>query len=403
MKYWTGYLTAAIIGAISWVLLQFGEKFTTLVDMVYPYVTRTAMDFLAVWTGPLEFCLWQVIVVAAVVLVIALVVLILVLRLNPVRWAGWVLAVCSLVYLLHTLVFGLNYYAGDLADDIRLEKRSYTVEELASAATYYRDMANLLAVQVPRDASGNVNFVDFEVLANRAEDGFDTLVHDYSYPIFAGNTQPVKKLGWADMYTSMGITGVTMGLTGEAAVNPQIPEVTLPFTMCHEMAHRMSIAKERDANFGAFLACLANEDIQYRYSGYFMAYRYCYNALVNANTMASSAAAARIAGEASRELQQDMMYYSQFFSSKQDKKATEFANTVNDTYLKTSGDGAGVASYGDVCDLLVNWHYQTVVLPGLTVEEKLFDPYDEKQVDLSGIVNAKEQEVTEPENPEGVG
>ena len=403
MKYWTGYLTAAIIGAISWVLLQFGEKFTTLVDMVYPYVTRTVMDFLAVWTAPLEFCLWQVIVVAAAVLVIALVVLILVLRLNPVRWAGWVLAACSLVYLLHTLVFGLNYYAGDLADDIRLEKRQYTVEELASAATYYRDMANLLAVQVPRDASGNVNFAEFETLAQRAADGFDTLVYDYSYPIFAGNTQPVKKLGWADMYSSMGITGVTMGLTGEAAVNPQIPDVTLPFTMCHEMAHRMSIANERDANFGAFLACMANEDIQYRYSGYFMAYRYCYNALVNANTMASSAAAARIASEASKELQQDMKYYTQFFSSKRDEKATEFANNVNDTYLKTSGDGAGVASYGDVCDLLVNWHYKTVVLPSLTVEEKVFDPYDEKQVDLSGIVNAKEQEVTEPENPGGVG
>ena len=403
MKYWTGYLTAAIIGAISWVLLQFGEKFTTLVDMVYPYVTRTVMDFLAVWTAPLEFCLWQAIVVAAAVLVIALVVLILVLRLNPVRWVGWVLAVCSMVYLLHTLVFGLNYYAGDLADDIRLEKRQYTVEELASAATYYRDMANLLAVQVPRDASGNVDFAEFEVLAQGAADGFDTLVYDYSYPIFAGNTQPVKKLGWADMYSSMGITGVTMGLTGEAAVNPQIPDVTLPFTMCHEMAHRMSIANERDANFGAFLACMANEDIQYRYSGYFMAYRYCYNALVNANTMAASGAAARIASEASKELQQDMKYYTQFFSSKRDEKATEFANNVNDTYLKTSGDDAGVASYGDVCDLLVNWHYKTVVLPSLTVEEKVFDPYDEKQVDLSGIVNAKEQEVTEPENPGGVG
>ena len=70
---------------------------------------------------------------------------------------------------------------------------------------------------------------------------------------------------------------------------------------------------------------------------------------------------------------------------------------------QTSGDEAGVASYGEVCDLLVNWHYQTVVLPGLTVEEKLFDPYDEKQVDLSGIVNAKEQETEEPENPGGIG
>ena len=403
MKYWTGFITAAILAAVSWVLLQFGAQFTTLVDMVYPYVTRTVMDYLAVWTAPLDFCLWQVVVVAAAVVLIATVVLMIIMRWNPVRWAGWVLALCSLVYLLHTLVFGLNYYAGDLADDIRLEKRHYEVEELASAATYYRDMANLLAVQVPRDASGNVDFADFDELARQAEDGFHTLVYDYSYPVFAGNTLPVKQLGWADLYSSMGITGVTMGLTGEAAVNPQIPDVTLPFTMCHEMAHRMSIANERDANFGAFLACMANEDIQYRYSGYFMAYRYCYNALVNANTMASSAAAARIASEASSQLQQDMKYYSQFFSSRRDEKATEFANNVNDTYLKTSGDEAGVASYGDVCDLLVNWHYKTIVLPSLTVEEKIFDPYDEKQVDLSGIVNAKEQEVTEPENPEGVG
>ena len=404
MKYWTGYLTAAILGGISWVLLQFGEKFTTLVDMVYPYVTRTVMDYLAVWSSPLEFCLWQTIVVAAAVVLIATIVLMIIMRWNPVRWAGWVLAVCSLVYLLHTLVFGLNYYAGDLADDIRLEKRAYTVEELASATTYYRDMANLLAVQVKRDGNGDVDFDEFDVLAQQAADGFETLVYDRSYPIFAGNTLPVKELGWADMYSAMGITGVTMGLTGEAAVNPQIPDVTLPFTMCHEMAHRMSIATERDANFAAFLASSANEDIQYRYSAYFMAYRYCYNALINANTIASSGAAARIASEATKELQHDMQHYTAFFTSRRNDRATEVANTVNDTYLRTSGDEAGVASYGDVCDLLVNWHYQTIVLPTLTAEEKVFDPYDESQVDLSGIVNAKEQE-TEPveENPGGVG
>ena len=404
MKYWTGFITAAILAAVNWVLLQFGAQFTTLVDMVYPYVTRMVMDYLAVWTAPLDFCLWQVVVVAAAVVLIATVVLMIIMRWNPVRWAGWVLALCSLVYLLHTLVFGLNYYAGDLADDIRLEKRHYEVEELASAATYYRDMANLLAVQVPRDASGNVDFADFDELARQAEDGFHTLVYDYSYPVFAGNTLPVKQLGWADLYSSMGITGVTMGLTGEAAVNPQIPDVTLPFTMCHEMAHRMSIASERDANFAGFLASMANEDIQFRYSAYFMAYRYCYNALVNANTVASSGAAARIAADACPELQQDMRSYTAFFSTKRDEKATELADTVNDTYLKVSGDESGIASYGEVCDLLVNWHYQTIVLPSITVEDKVFDPYDEKQVDLSGIVNAKEQE-TEPveDNPGGVG
>ena len=404
MKYWTGYLTAAILGAISWVLLQFGEKFTVLVDMVFPYVTRTVMGFLAEWTAPLSFCLWQLIVVAAAVVLIATIVLMIVMRWNPVRWLGWVAAVCALVYLLHTVVFGLNYYAGDLADDIRLEKRQYTVEELADAATYYRDMANLLSTQVKRNGDGDVTFDDFDVLAEQAADGFDTLVYDYSYPIFAGSTLPVKELGWADMYSSMGITGVTMGLTGEAAVNPQIPDVTLPFTMCHEMAHRMSITTERDANFAAYLACQANEDIQFQYSAYFMAYRYCYNALINANTIAASGAAARIASGAAEQLQHDMTQYSRFFSSKRNDTATNVANTVNDTYLKTSGDEAGIASYGDVCDLLVNWHYKTIVLPQITETVKLFDPYDETQVDLSGIVNAKEQE-TQPveENPGGVG
>ncbi len=402
LKYWAGFLTAAILGAISWVLMQFGAQFTTLVDMVFPYVTRTVMGYLAVWSAPLEFCLWQLIVVAAVVVLIATIVLMIVMKWNPIRWAGWVLAVCSLVYLLHTLVFGLNYHAGDLADDIRLEKRQYTVEELASATTYYRDMANLLADQVKRDAKGDVDFADFEVLAKQASDGFDTLVYDYSYPIFAGSTIPVKKLGWADMYSSMGITGVTMGLTGEAAVNPQIPDVTLPFTMCHEMAHRMSIATERDANFAGFLACQANEDIQFRYSAYFMAYRYCYNALINANNIQAAGAAARIASEAGPELQHDMMHYSQFFSEKQSKTATNVANTVNDTYLRTSGD-SGIASYGEVCDLLVNWHYKTVVLPSITEAVKVFDPFDESRVDLSGIVNAKEQQVNTDDNPGGVG
>ena len=63
--------------------------------------------------------------------------------------------------------------------------------------------------------------------------------------------------------------------------------------------------------------------------------------------------------------------------------------TVRGTELKVSGDESGIASYGEVCDLLVNWHIQTVVLPSITVEESPFDPYDETQVDLSGIVNAR--------------
>ena len=389
MKYWFGYLTAAIFGAITWVLMQFGEKFTNLVDMVYPYVIRNVQNYLAQWTSVVEYPVWQLLAIVLAVLILASLVLVIILKRNLIQWAGWVVAVFAFLFMLHTLLWGLSYHTGDLSEDLRLDVSSYNLEELTEATEYYRDKANALADQVKRDADGNVDFADFEILAKKAQDGFRVLTYNKHYPVFAGSTLPVKKLGWADMYTSMGITGVTFGLTGEAAVNPQIPDVTLPFTMAHEMAHRMSIANERDANFAAFLACSVNPDLEYRYSGYFMAYRYCINAMSGINNQSAAAAAARIKDGASALLKADMLSYDRFFAVKKNDLATDVADTLNDAYLKTSGDTAGIASYSQVCDLLVNWHLQTVVLPSITVEEFVFDPYDESQVDLSGIVNAR--------------
>ena len=389
MKYWFGYLTAGIFGAIAWVLMEFGQRFTTLVDMVYPYVIRTLQTILAEWTAAVEFPVWQLLAVVLGVLILSSAVLMIILKWNPIQWAGWVLAVFAGLYMLHTVMWGLNYYAGDLCEDMRLEYASYNLEELTEATEYYRDKANALAAKVNRNAAGDAEFASFETLAAIAGEGFEVLTYDYHYPIFAGSTLPVKKLGWADMYTSMGITGVTFGMTGEAAVNPQIPDTTLPFTMAHEMAHRMCIAPERDANFAAFLACSVHSDVEFRYSGYFMAYRYCYSALASVGTQSAAAAAARVKDGVSDLLQHDMDAYSRFFASKKDQAATAIADTVNDTYLKVSGDESGIASYGQVCDLLVNWHIQTIVLPSITVEESPFDPYDENQVDLSGIVNAR--------------
>jgi len=180
----------------------------------------------------------------------------------------------------------------------------------------------------------------------------------------------------------MGITGFTFGVTGEAAVNPQTPAVSLPFTMCHEMAHRMSIAVERDANLAAFLACDANPDVQFQYSAYFMAYKYCYNALASDSTSTAKAALKRVDNGVNDLLRADLESYSAFFEQKKDEQATQLANQVNDTYLKTSGDEEGVASYSEVCDLLVSWYIQTNEIELDVEEEIIFDPLDETQVDI---------------------
>ena len=386
MKYWRGYLIAFIFAVITWALMQFGNSYTNLIDMIYPYVIRTLQNMLTQWSSSVDFVVWQTAVMALVIIGLATAVLMIVLKWNPIQWFGWVLAAAAGLYMLHTLVFGLNYFSGPLADDIRLEVGAYTVDELTEAAEYYRDKANELAVLVNRDAEGNVDFADFDTLAEQTGNGFEKLTYEYSYPIFAGETIPVKKLGWSGWYTKRGVTGVTIGLTGEACVNPNIPDILLPFTMSHEMSHRMCVYTEEDANFAAFLAGHVNESIEYQYSAYFMAYRYCYTSLVKANTTQTSAAAARVSSGACQELLRDMESYNAFFS----KVGASGSASATDL----TPDENGFVSYGKVTDLLVSWHIQQIVLPSITVEEDPFDPYDPTQVDISDNVNYKEP--TEP-------
>ena len=385
MKYWRGYLVAAIVGVFTWALNEFAKSHGLLVDMIWPYLTRTFQTYLAEWSSGVAFCIWQVVAIVLILLAVASLVLMIILKWNPIQWLGWIAAVASIIFFFHTAIYGLNAHAGSIADDIHLTETEYTLAELEDAATYYRDKANALAVQVARDSKGNVKFDSFQELAEVASDGYQVLVKEHSCSVFAGSTVPVKELGWADMFTSMGITGVTIGMTGEAAVNPQIPATSLPFTMCHELAHRVSIATERDANFAAFLGARFHPDVQFQYSGYFMAYRYCYNSLLN---VGASAAAGRVASGESQELRQDMRAYDEFFAEHRDETATNLANTANDTILKTIGDESGIASYGEVTDLLVSWHIQEVVIPSQTTDEQKFDPYDPEQVDLTGLVNA---------------
>ncbi len=370
MKYWRGYLTAAILAAATWGLREFAAAHTALVDMIYPYVTRMAQNFLVDWNSTVDYCIWQVLLLVILALVIASVVLMIVLKWNPIQWFGWVCAVAAAIIFLNTGIFGLNEFSGPLSEDVRLEETDYTITELEKAAVYYLEQANALADKVERSSSGEVVFADFDTLAKQAADGFETLVYEESEPVFAGSLEPVKKLGWAEHFTARGITGVTVGITGEAAVNPQTPAVMLPFAMCREMAHRMCIAIERDASFAAYLSCMANEDLQFQYSGALMGYRYCLKALEALDASTGSTHAAGVAQLENRNLDYDLALCDAFFGSKE----------MKDT---------------QVCDLLTSWHIQEVVLPTLIVEEEAFDPFDKTQVDLSGIV---EQENSNEEN-----
>ena len=382
MKYWRGYLVAAILGVCSWGLMELGKNYATLIDMMYPYMSRMVVSNLTDWSLTVYFCLWQLVAAVLVVGLLASIVLMILLRWNPIQWFGWVLAVGSLLFLIHTGVYGLNYYAGSIAEDVRLEVTDNTVAEMEEAATYFRDQANALAQTISRNSDGTLNYPDFETLAGQAEDGFLTLTYQKSYPVFAGSLQPVKKLSWSDSFTARGITGMTVALTGEAAVNPDTPTVILPYVMCREMCHRMSIASEQDTGFAAFLTCISNASPEFQYAGYFMAYRYCYDALTALPTTTGQAAAERVKSGVNAQMLKDLADYDGFFAGREGAATAGSGIYLQETYRK---DQAPLPS---VFELLTSWYIREFVLPLQAEEDVTFDPFDKNQVDLSGMSRA---------------
>lgn len=361
MKYWRGFLVAGIIFLCTWALEQFCANHIQLVDMVYPYVDRIIIDYLAGWSSNFAGCLWQTLVVFLMVLVVASVILMIILRWNPIQWFGWVLAALSILNLLNVGIYGLNEYSGSIAEDIRLEVNEYSVGSLERAAAYYRDKANEYAGKVSRNADGTVKFQSFEDMTLQAADGFEYLTYKRTYPIFSGTTVPVKQLGWLGRYD--GVTGMTVGLTGESAVNPNVPAVGMPYAICHEMSHRMCIFSEADAAFGGFLACTANSDAEFIYSGYLMAFRSCYNALSSIRSSLGSNALDRVMAGVDRRVMEDMGTYNTFL-----------------------GEKAGEVD-AELCNLLVSWHIQEVAQYEDSEKDNVFDPMDETDERLQDIVN----------------
>ena len=215
-------------------------------------------------------------------------------------------------------------------------------------------MANALSAEVERDDAGVMVQYDFSDLAKHAGDGFEAL--NKSYECFDGSTVRVKKLLSSPLMGKIGMTGGFICLTGESCVSTTTHSASMPFTMCHEIGHRMAFAREDEANFAGFLACVANDRPEFRYSGYYAAFRYCYNALYQADPQAAGEVWAGVSAAVARDWNASVEHYEAMRS----ETASDVTDAVYDTYLKSFSVESGVRSYGEVTDLLLDWYFGKV-------------------------------------------
>lgn len=177
-------------------------------------------------------------------------------RRSLLRWLAGVLLGVSAGLFAFVGLWGLNHFGPSVGQTLGLDVREYSKQELIAATAYYAAQANEYAARVDRDADGKTVYPAFSELVAQAPAGYAALAERYEQ--FTGALDPVKPLASWRLFSQTGTTGIFVCFTAEACVNPDTYTAWIPYTMCHELAHRQAVAAEDDANFCAYLACMAS-------------------------------------------------------------------------------------------------------------------------------------------------
>ena len=323
-------------------------------DIFNRYVSPFVRGFLATLTGWIPFSLAEFLLLMVPFIVIAIVVFGL--KRYSSSWRDvlifslTILSVAAYVFSTFTLGFVPAYRGSRLDKKLGLDKQPVSAEELRD--TTYAVLEELTAIESEigfKSDGFSVMPYSYEELNDKLIDAYDVACEKYDF--IPKLHSRVKRIMLSEPMTYTHISGVYTFFTGEANINTNFPDYTLPYTAAHELAHQRGIAREDEANFVAFLVCKESDDVYIRYSAYLNMYEYLRNALYAANTDYYTETYYSVPVNCRKE----MTAYSKFFDKYRENVIEEVSESVNDTFLTINGT-EGTRSYGMVVDLAVAYY-----------------------------------------------
>ena len=260
------------------------------------------------------------------------------------------LALISLLLTSYVYTLGVGYQTTALSKKIDVEDRQdFTAEELYDTTLTVVGEINSLAVKLNLAEGETLMEYSVDELSDKLVDAYDAM--NERYDLLSNYTSRVKPVHYSTVMSDLGISGIYSFFTGEANVNVEYPDYCLPFTAAHEMAHQRGIARENEANFVAFLACISSDDDYVRYSGYLNLYEYLASALYRTDEELYRTARAALSDVA----KSDMRAANAVYNLHKDSVLGKINERLNDAYLKANGT-EGVVSYGYVVRLAVGYY-----------------------------------------------
>lgn len=271
----------------------------------------------------------------------------------------WITGIVSVI--MSTNCFALYHCSSFQENYMPVEKREYTVGELAVVRDYVVRQCNELAQEMERDEKGHIIYENDMGL--RAVSEMERLGE--TYPLLSGYYPRPKRFALSGFFSQQYIMGYYFPFSMEANYNDVMYISNVPATICHELSHVKGFIYEDDANFIGYLACISSEDAFFRYSGYLSVLDYLNKDLYE--SLGNSRETYLTYEKCSPLVESDNIFLTKEAWEEVESRAVLDTETVKqasrsflETNLQVNGIEEGIASYGKVVEQLLIYYDGTL-------------------------------------------
>ncbi len=268
---------------------------------------------------------------------------------------GKVVRVMMWIYVWFYFAWGLHYFRPSFYDRTGMKQTEFSESEfrdfledyITELRNSYEVVRNSMADDsllqpLPRtDAGARL------LTATLVNKGYREIAAQFALAYSRDDLYP-KTMLWSKGMSAVGVSGYMGPFFSEFNLNGQLLRVEYPFTFAHELAHRLGVASEAEANLYAFLVTKKAPEPWVRFSGYFSMLGYV---MQNARGLLDETSYRdylnRMTSEVLEIYKQRLMYW----RGKYKPLPGKVQHKVYNTYLKNNKIGEGTKNYSEVVSL----------------------------------------------------
>lgn len=337
-----------IISLILYIIILNNVSFADFFNYNLSFPIRVAISWVTVI---LPFSIAEVALILSPIILIALILLATKYgkrgKKASIKYLTVIVSILCLVFVLYVWTYSSGFHISKIEDKMNLDRGDLTAEELYNASEIIVKELNSLVEYVEFDENGASKMpYSYSEMSEKICKAYESFVD--KYPVLRTYYSKIKPIILSEPMTYTHISGIYTFMTGEANVNVNYPDFVIASTSAHEMAHQRGFAREDECNFISFAVLLESDDPFLKYSAYLDVYANIVNALYGE----SPELYFQVASKLDKRVIGDRQSYSKFFEKYADSKASEVADSMNDSYLQANGQTQGTKSYGMIVEIV---------------------------------------------------